>query len=181
MGGIAKGMLADENGQPIIAHLINQMHLAGIEDIVIGANKSAPYRDMGVQIIPDLQQGTGPIAGIAAVLKHYQNQCDAVIFVPCDVPNITAHELIALKKAFVHSKERVVVAETDVFFWHPLCAVVHNDLADQVFYSLNSGQRKISQLWKQLAAESVFFSDTTAFFNMNNFSDVNCWRGNTHE
>jgi molybdopterin-guanine dinucleotide biosynthesis protein A len=181
MGGIAKGMIADQNGRPIIAHLINQMRLAGVEDIVIGANDPASYIHLGVQVIPDLQQGVGPIAGIAAVVKYYQNQCDGVLCTPCDVPNITARELIILKEAFLHSKAKVVVAETEDFFWHPLCAVVHNGLADQISLALNSGQRKIGQLWKQLAAESVVFSDRAAFFNMNDLSDLKRWRGNTYD
>jgi molybdopterin-guanine dinucleotide biosynthesis protein A len=152
MGGVAKGMLADESGQPIIARLINQMHVAGISDIVIAANDPNPYMDLNVQTVPDLKKGMGPIAGIAAVLKHFKDQCDGVMFIPCDVPNITARELIALKEVFIHSTEKVVFAETDEFFWHPLCAVVHNDLADQVVLALNLGQRKVGQLWRQLRA-----------------------------
>lgn len=181
MGGITKGMLTDDSGKPIIAHLIDQMKLAGIDDIVIAANGPVPYGDLGVQTIPDLQQDTGPVAGIAAVLKHYQDRCDGVMFLPCDVPNMTARELIALKEAFIRSKAKVVVAETDDFFWHPLCVVVHNGVADQVAAALNSGQRKVGQLWKQLAAESLMFSETAAFFNMNDVADVIRWRGSTHE
>ena len=181
MGGISKGMLVDESGQPIIVHLINQMRLAGIEDIVIAANDPAPYRDLGVQTIPDLKQGTGPIAGIAEVLKHYRDQCDGTMFIPCDVPNMTARELITLREAFVHSTENIVFAETDDFFWHPLCAVVHNDMATQITLAIVRGQRKVQDLWRQLGAKSVKFAEAEAFMNINSFSDVNCWRGKTNE
>jgi molybdopterin-guanine dinucleotide biosynthesis protein A len=181
MGGIPKGMLVDESGQPIIVHLINQMRLAGIEDIVIAANDPTPYRDLGFQTIPDLQQGTGPIAGIAEVLKHYQDKCDGTMFMPCDVPNMTARELITLREAFLRSTENIVFAETDDFFWHPLCAVVHNDMATQITLAIDHGQRKVQDLWRQLGAKSVKFAEAEAFMNMNSFSDVNRWRGNTSE
>ena len=181
MGGVTKGMLADQSGRPIIAHLINQMQLSGIDDIVISVNDPTPYKELEFPTIPDLKKGTGPLAGIAAVLQYYQGQCDGVIFVPCDVPNVTAHELITLKEAFINSKEKVVFAETDDFFWHPLCAVVPNGLGNQIILALNSGQRKIGQLWRQLGSETVTFSDTTAFFNINSLSDVNRWRKNANE
>ena len=181
MGGVNKGMLSNQNGQSIIGYLINQMNLAGIKDVVISANDPSPYSDMRVQIVLDQQQDTGPIAGIAAVMKHYKDQCDGVMFVPCDVPNITANELISLKEAFASSKAKIVFAETDDFFWHPLCSVVHNDLADQILLAQNSDQRKVSRLWKQLGAETVKFSDASVFLNVNTLSDVNHWRGNENE
>ena len=181
MGGIPKGMLVDENGQPIIVHLMNQMRLAGINDIVIAANDPNPYMDLGVQTVPDLQEGIGPVAGIVAVLKHFKDQCDGTMFIPCDVPNMTARELITLREAFVLSTEKIVFAETDGFFWHPLCAVVHNDMMAQIIFSIDRGQRKVQDLWKQLGAEGVKFTEAAAFMNMNSFSDVNRWRGNTNE
>ena len=181
MGGAVKGMLPDENGQSIIQHLMNEMRLAGVHDVVIAVNDPGPYMNLGVKTVSDLREGFGPIAGMEAVLLHYADQCDGVLFVPCDMPNITAEEFIALKKAFIHSVAGIVFAETGDFFWHPLCAVVHNDMVTQITSAIDRDQRKVQDLWKQLDAKSVKFTEEAAFINMNSFSDVNSWRGNTHE
>lgn len=181
MGGLAKGMLADHSSQPIIVHLMNQMRLAGINDIVISANDASPYSELGIQTVPDLREGVGPLAGIEAVLTHFKDPCDGTMFIPCDVPNMTARELITLREAFVHSTEKIVFAETDGFFCHPLCAVVHNDMLAQIISSIDRGQRKVQQLWRLFGAKGVKFAEAAAFMNINSFSDVKCWRGNTGE
>ena len=181
MGGILKGFLKDGNGQPIIFRLIHEMRQSGIKDIVIVANDPLPYLDMDMEIIPDLRKGIGPIAGIEASLLHFTGQCDGVLFVPCDVPNITAKELMTLKDGFIDSEAGVVLAETEVFFWHPLCAVVHNDIASQISSAIDHGQRKVQRLWKQLGAVTVKFDDEAAFTNINSFSDINRLQENKYE
>jgi molybdopterin-guanine dinucleotide biosynthesis protein A len=181
MDGVCKGILTDENGQPIIAGLIKQMALAGISEVVISANDSGPYHDLGVTIIADTREGIGPLAGIEAALLHFQDRCDAVMFVPCDVPNMTDRVLRALKEAFIQSRANIVFAVTGDFFWHPLCAIVHNDLMDRISSAIDSGQTTVHRLWKQLGAEKVYFDDQSPFVNVNTVSDMNKWRKDRDE
>jgi molybdopterin-guanine dinucleotide biosynthesis protein A len=174
--GIAKGTIETRDGVRIIERLIQELHAADINDIVISANDSRPYRNCGVKIIPDIRTGLGPIGGIETALVHFEGSCDAVMFVPCDMPNITAKELLALKEAFVETKKPVVFAETPGFFWHPLCAVVHIGMKDKISAAIDGGQRTVSALWQKLNAESVLFSDTRAFVNINDFADMQNWQ-----
>jgi molybdopterin-guanine dinucleotide biosynthesis protein A len=181
MGGVPKGALENSRGVSIVGHLINEFRLAGILQIVILANDPHPYQKYGVEIIPDSRTGIGPIGGIEAGLRHLAGQCDGVMFVPCDMPNITAKELLTLKEAFIHSDAKIVSAETGPFFWHPLCAVVHNDMAPPIISAIDRGQRKIQELWRQLGADRVKFAEKAAFININSFLDVNRWRENRDE
>lgn len=176
LGGIAKGAIEVGKGVSIVERLIKELAQAGIDNIVIAADDSRPYQDCGVKVISDIRVGIGPIGGIESGLVHFAGQSDAVMFVPCDMPNITAKEISALKKAFIETGASVVFAETAGFFWHPLCAVVHNGLKEEISSAIDRGQRKIRDVWQQVKAVRVQFADETAFLNINSLADVNKWR-----
>jgi molybdopterin-guanine dinucleotide biosynthesis protein A len=181
IGGVAKGMLKANNGVSIIEHLINEFRCAGIGNLVIVANDPEPYQNCGIEIISDIRAGIGPMGGIESGLVHFADGSDAVMFVPCDLPNITAKEMFVLKEAFVESQARAVFAETRGFFYHPLCAVVHNGLSNEVSAAIDRGERKIRNVWRQVKAVEVYFDDETAFFNINTLADMDMWRRTDNE
>ncbi|MHC4122563.1 MAG: molybdenum cofactor guanylyltransferase [Planctomycetota bacterium] len=174
--GIAKGTLEVDSGISIIEHLINELNGAGISNVVIAANDPRPYQDYGVEIIADIRTGIGPMGGIESGLAHFAVESDAVMFVPCDLPNITASEMSVLKEKFIESDARVVFAETSDFFWHPLCVVVHNGLLKDVSAAIDRGERKIRNVWREAEAVRVRFAEEVAFFNINSLTDVDKWR-----
>jgi molybdopterin-guanine dinucleotide biosynthesis protein A len=176
LDGIAKGTIEVGGRVCIIECLIKEFFGAGINDLVIVANDARPYRNYGIKIIPDLRPGNGPIGGIEVALVHFEEKCDAVMFVPCDMPNITAKELLALKEAFVRTNNPVVFAQTAGFFWHPLCAVVHIGLKEMISSAIDDGQRAIRDIWQRINAKALRFSDTGAFMNINNFADMENWQ-----
>ena len=175
LGKIAKGNIELGNGKTIIQQLIKEIGKAGISNVVIVANDLESYRNCGVKVILDIRAGIGPMGGIEAGLSYFASRSDAVMLVPCDMPNITAKEMLVLKEAFIETKEPVVFAETTGFFWHPLCAVVHNDVRQMVSSAIDKGQRKIRDVWKEVKAASVPFGNETAFFNINSLDDMNRW------
>ncbi|MHC4132748.1 MAG: molybdenum cofactor guanylyltransferase [Planctomycetota bacterium] len=181
IGGIVKGTLKINGDVSIVQHLIDELNCTDISDIVIIANDQSPYLDYAVEIIPDLRTGIGPMGGIESGLMHFANRCDAVMFLPCDLPNITAKEMLILQKAFIESKAPAVFAETNNSFWHPLCSVVHKNLAKNVSGAIDRGERKIRNVWKQVKAAKVNFDDASAFFNINSLADINQWRQVNYE
>jgi len=176
LGGLAKGTIKTGNGVSIIDKLIKELAMSDISDIVIVANDSTSYRNYGVKIISDIRVGIGPIGGIEAGLVHFTGQADAVMFVPCDMPNITAKEMSDLKQAFIETDSPVVFAETPGFFLHPLCAIVHNGLKGKISSAIDNGQRKIRDVWRQAKAVTVHFPEKNAFFNINDLADLDRWK-----
>ena len=176
MNGLAKGVLKTAEGVSIVEQLIAEFNKAGIEEVIILANNSELYQHCGREIIADLRSGVGPIAGIEAGLDYFAGRCDAVLFIPCDMPHITAKQIVALKETFVDQNSPVVFAKTSDFFWHPLCAVVHNGLFKQTSAAIDRGQLKIRELWNQVGAEAVMFEDENTFFNINSHNDLNLWQ-----
>jgi len=181
LGGVIKGNLKINDGNSIIAHLIRQYQNTGIEEIIIIANDPNPYQDYNMEIIPDMHIGIGPLAGIESGINYYKDRCDAVLFMPFDMPNITAKEMLALKKTFISTEKPVVYAVTSAMKMHPLCTIVHCDMKEKITSAIDCGQRKILDVWEQADAGIVQFSCEKAFFNINTPFDINQWRMTEYE
>ncbi len=116
--GLPKGRLRLPDGRTLIARLLAEMKSAGLESVVVSANVNELYADLGVPVVPDITSSIGPLGGIEAVLNyykhgsmaafgngiwsgwptpslksHYQGAAGAVLFLPCDLPSLTRHEI----------------------------------------------------------------------------------------
>ncbi len=176
LGGIAKGALEVADGVTIVERLISELERAGIEDIIISANEPEPYKRCGREIVADIRTGIGPPGGVEAALTYLHGRCGAVIFVPCDLPGISAGEITALIDAFVAGESAVMVAETASSFWHSLCTVVHIDSLGTISAAIDSGERRVRNVWRQLGVSTVHFDDDAAFANINTPQDLDGWR-----
>ena len=170
--GIHKALLEIEPGVTMLKKIAGELASCGAGEIIVLANDPKPYGKFGFQIVPDVTPGIGPLAGIEAGLSYYRGRHDAVLFVPCDMPGITAVELSALVRAFRESGKPVIYAETGDFFAHPLCAVVHIGSLDAVSDDIRRGVRKVSDVWRELGAAAVHFDDPAPFVNVNTPEDV---------
>ena len=139
---------------------------------MIVANNAKPYRHHSVDIVPDLRTDIGPMGGVEAALTHLSGQSGPVMLLPCDLPNIMASELATFRQAFMVSEAPIVFAETGPKSWHPLCAVLHSHLLADISKAIDHGERRIRNIWRRVQAETVHFTDVTAFFNVNCHSDV---------
>ena len=175
-GGVPKGLIEVEPGVSILERTIREIREAGASEIVIVANDPEPYERFGLQIVPDLRRGIGPLGGIEAALAHFGGKCEAVLFLPCDLPGMTSGVISSLLQAFEEMGAPVVFAETELFFEQPLCAVVHNGLYFDIVRLVDEGVRKVADAWMALGAVSVHFDDPWRFFNVNSPEDMQRWR-----
>jgi molybdopterin-guanine dinucleotide biosynthesis protein A len=175
-GGAPKGLLEAAPGISIVERLVSELASAGVDDVLIVTNSLRDYRRLGLPLIPDIRPGLGPLAGIEAALAHYSDTCEAVLFLPCDLPAITARELRCLMDAFAASAAPVAVAVAEPFLWQPLCAVVHNALRETVSRALDEGRRSVRELWQEVGAIPVYFPDAAPFLNVNTAEDMAGWR-----
>ena len=174
--GIAKGMLTLPCGASIIERQIAELKSAGIRTIAILANAPEPYEWCGLPILPDLRTGKGPLGGMEAGLAHHAPTHDATLFLPCDLPGITAREITRLVEGFVASGALVAVAATQASSWHPLCVVVHNAIRETLSTSIDRGALSVGRLWHEIGATPVRFDDPTPFFNINTPHDMAQWQ-----
>jgi molybdopterin-guanine dinucleotide biosynthesis protein A len=169
--GRPKGLLHLPDGQTFIARLLAEMNGAGLDTVVISANEKEPYADLGALVIPDLRPSIGPLGGIEAVLSHYRQKAGAVLFLPCDLPRLTRHEIQRLLDSFRQRPEGILSAETADGAGQPLCSVVPVAMLDQFSEAVRSGRFGMKKLWNELGAGAVRFDRSDRFFNINSQSD----------
>jgi len=176
-GGVAKGMLSLPTGESMTGRIIAQISEAGIDPIVIIANDPQPYGSCRCLILPDAVPGQGPLGGIATALAHFQASHGAVLFMPCDLPGIATSHIDALCEAFERGGEPIVAARTGRSMWHPLCAVVAVGQRRAIEQSaIQPESRRVRDVWRELGAQVVDFSDAKAFFNVNSPDQMAKWR-----
>lgn len=171
-GGKRKELIELSPGVSIIERTASEIRKAGIRKIVICADQPAAYDRFGLPVLPDRLKNGGPLAGIESALSHFADEFDGVLFLPCDMPGVSAEEIGGLRDAFCAGEERIVIAETGDFFWHPLCSVVHIALGEEIRRAVTCGHLNIARLWKDLGAKAVHFDGERRFANINTPDDL---------
>lgn len=174
-GGRPKGLLQVAPGTCIMETQVAELASSGVEEVIILANDPLPYRAFGPNIVPDLRVGTGPLGGIEAAVSYYASRFKATLFLPCDLPGITARQIRILKDSFVKARAGVAVAVTEGALREPLCAVVDNRLLPAISEAIEEGKRKVGEVWQNLEVAFVHFSDPEPFFNVNTPMDLLSW------
>lgn len=175
-GGADKAALDCGDGRTIARRLLDELGRAGIEQVIVSANETQRYEPLGRPVVADLRPGAGPLAGIEGALTYFAGRTDATVLLACDLPGISANQIAALTQAYLAGSARIVAAQTGDFFWHPLCAVVHNGILEAVAAAIDAGRLGVQALWRQLEAVAVRFEDDTPFFNVNSPEDLARWR-----
>jgi molybdenum cofactor guanylyltransferase len=174
-GGAPKGLLSLPDGTTILSRAVTSLRSAGLHRILLVANDQAPYRHLGLPMAADDQPGCGPLGGIVTALRCWAGQADGVLFLPCDLPGLTAREVKDLAAAFDPPRTLLAAARTANGQWHPLCSVVHVDRAATLTEALKRGERSVWRLWEQLGAKPVSFDDDVPFLNVNTPEDLAEW------
>lgn len=97
--------------------------------------------DSTVPIVEDRYVDKGPISGIASSLIYgKQNHCAGCLFTPIDVPLLSTQDLLTLKRHWIDSPTRLVVATgrngNNV---EPLIAIYPVDGVEQLQQRINDG------------------------------------------
>jgi molybdopterin-guanine dinucleotide biosynthesis protein A len=162
LNNIAKGNI--KIGQhTIIEQLINALNKASINDIIISANDPKPYQQYNLPIITDKHKNIGPLAGIVAALEYLKKH-DIVIFLPCDLPNITYTEILTIKNNI--DPNNIVYAATKERT-HPLCTAIPTNKLTLINNLIENDTKKILTAFNKLNAKPIKFDDENKFYNIN--------------
>lgn len=170
LGGLAKGNLKITTNTTIIHHLISEITKTGISSIVLSANDPEQFQQYQLPIIPDNFKYFGPIAGIESCLSYFATLAEAVLFLPCDLPNITATEITTLTQTYFTKRQNVYAVTQE----NPqsLCAIIKTADLPKLQTLINSDIKKITVCWQHLNATTVFFTNAEAFVNINTYQDL---------
>ncbi len=136
--------------------------------VTIIAN-SPQYQQFGIEVIPDIIQGKGPMGGIYTGLLDCQES--TAFFLGCDMPFITEQ---AIRYLIGHGKGATAVASSGSTI-HPLFGTYAvKDLA-VIKEHLDTGKYKMLRLLEHLSPSYVFFEEkewTDTFTNINTPEDL---------
>jgi molybdopterin-guanine dinucleotide biosynthesis protein A len=175
LGGIRKGLLPTATDGPLVQRLMGQLAAAGIGAVILAGGDAQAYAPFARTIVADLHPGSGPLGGVEAALSHLAPRYDAVLLLPCDLPNISAEEITVLLRAHAQAPDRVVMAETAECS-HPLCAVVPIAALAEVSAAVAAGRYGVGRLWRTLGAVAVRIHDCSRLVNINTPADLDRWR-----
>jgi molybdopterin-guanine dinucleotide biosynthesis protein A len=178
MGGADKGM-QPFHGEPLALHVMRRL-APQASAMLISANRStddyarlgAPF---GARVIADTRADfQGPLAGIAAALRAATTEF--VLAAPCDAPFVNEHLGAALMQALDSNGVDIAYAATveasGEIMAHPVFALVHTSLADDLDAWLDAGERKVRAWYARHTAAEVRFHDVRAFYNINDLQQL---------
>ena len=132
-------------GETLLARTVRQ--LADCSELWLSANDPKLAEGLPVRLAVDRYPGAGPLAGLEAVLSAAV--CDALVCVPCDLPNLTADVPRMLAERFSPELDALVLADSGGRL-HPLCGVYHRRALPAIRRQLEQGERRVLDLLPHL-------------------------------
>ena len=171
-GGLDKGLLPYEKkpgkNKPLIEHVIDAVKNQ-VDDIVISANRNIEsYQQYSANVIGDSTEDyQGPLAGIAACLKHCKHEL--VLVVACDMPNLPSNLVTRLISEIQDNSFSIATVDNH----HQLALIIKDNMDDSVQQRLKNKQLKLIQWVESVPYITVSFDDIPdAFVNLNQLSDT---------
>ena len=137
-------------GETLLEHTVRQ--LAGFPELWLSANDSELAKGLPVRLVADRYPGAGPLAGLEAALT--ETACEALVCVPCDLPNLTAAVPRLLAERFSPELDALVLADSAGRL-HPLCGIYHRRALPAIRRQLERGERRVRDLLPQLRWASL--------------------------
>ena len=165
--GSDKGFVTYQN-KPFIQHIIDTLQPLVSEIIIVSNNPD--YDVFKLKRIDDVIKDAGPLAGIYTGLHHSKTEKNLVL--SCDIPAINQD---VLKQLILQKNEEIDVVQVESKGkTMPLIALYNKRCASTCLALLESGERRLRFLIKQLKSKTIVLDDTLEKYtaNINSQSDL---------
>jgi molybdopterin-guanine dinucleotide biosynthesis protein A len=178
VGGHSSRMGCDKALLPLKSGLLIQevtAKVAAAAGTVALVGEPERYRDLGLDCLPDLRSGMGPLAGIEAALESGRGELNLIV--ACDMPSLDTDWLCRLLLKARESDALCVASRERSGSVHPLCAVYRSNCLPAVRKVLDAGRLRLLDLLSELGATTLEIS--TAVWNINTPQQWAAW-GQAH-
>lgn len=156
LGPVDKGLLALEN-EPLVARVANVLQ-PYVSQLFISANRNVEQYSAYATVLTDDQSvggaWQGPLVGILTALEHITTPW--LLCAPVDCPFLPESLVPSLMQASAQNPEhRAFYAQAART--HPLCLLLHQELATSLRAYLHSGERRVQSWLPQVQAQAVSF------------------------
>ena len=119
------------------------------DPVFIVSSRGDVMATAGVEVVPDVILGGGPLGGIYSALRHSPR--DRTLVVGCDLPFLTRP---LLERLTAPSAAQVVVPRSGRGY-EPLCATWSADCADVIYGRIKGGELKAALALNELRVEDI--------------------------
>jgi molybdopterin-guanine dinucleotide biosynthesis protein A len=170
-GGDSRRMGLDKSllpiaGKPMIAHIVDRLRDL-FDDIVIGGGSPSDYDFLGLEVVPDLAPGQGPLMGIASALLRTKNDLSFVI--ACDIPDFELG-FISRMASKAEGYDLVLPVDSRGEF-EPVFAYYRRSVAETARAVLAEGGRSILDLLPRVRWRSIPLPAGTKIRNIKTVDD----------
>jgi molybdenum cofactor guanylyltransferase len=129
------------------------------------------YRRLGLDCLPDLRPGMGPLGGIEAALESGRGEWNLIV--ACDMPGLETEWLWRLLQKDRETDALCVASREPSGIVHPLCAAYRSGCLPTVRDALNAGRLRLMDLLGEL--DAITFEISTAVWNINTPQQWAAW------
>ena len=166
--------LVEIDGVPMALRVVHALRGAGCDPVVAVGGQVDELAPLGIPVVPDIDPGGGPLAGIVAALAWFADAepgtAGWLCVAACDLPGLDAPTLALLVAAARdHPAADVVVARTDRL--EPGCALWRVGAVDRVRALYDGGVRAVHGVLDVVHTVAVDV-DPVALRNINTPADL---------
>ncbi len=136
---------------------------ASVAGSVALIGKPERYRDLGLDCLPDLRHGFGPLAGIETALESGRGEFNLIL--ACDMPGLRSEWLYRLLQKARETGALCIAIRDESGAIHPLCAVYTSGCLPIVRNALDTGRLKLLDLLRKL--DAIILDIPAAVSNVN--------------
>lgn len=156
-------------GRPLISHVLDVIKSV-FDEVVIIANDSEKFSFLGLDVIPDIIPGLGPIGGIYTALEKIN--CPRVFILPCDMPFLNTEFIRYMSR--IPDLYDVIVPKSGGHF-QPLHAIYSKKCLPNIKKKIDEKIFKTNSIYSELNIRTVgedeisFYADPFLIFKNINF------------
>lgn len=139
---------AMHEGKPLLLHAAAALPLLAGEPMVV-ARRRGQYADLGLETMPDMEPGLGPVGGLATALASLDETAPWALLLPCDAVGLRRRWIEQLLS--VPRGGRLAVAFRGDH-WQPLPGLYHRDLLHGCLGLMDRGG---GALWRLLESANA--------------------------
>ena len=130
------------------------------------------YGGFGIDCLPDLHPGRGPLGGIEAALESKRGELNLIV--ACDMPDLESASLLKLLQRAEMNDAQCVAARDEDGLTHPLCAVYRSSCLPAIRGALEAGRLKLLDILEQLGAVALEIGQRIS--NINTPEEWRAWQ-----
>jgi molybdopterin-guanine dinucleotide biosynthesis protein A len=155
-------------GRPLAVIAADALTGAGAVEVLAVGGDGAALRALGLEPVPDLHPGAGPLGGVITALERAVGEW--VVVLACDLPHVTAAAVAAVAAARGDDIDAVVPTDDD--HTHVLLAAYRRSCLVPFTAALAEGERSLRRALAPLAVRTLTLDDPRWAWNANRPEDL---------